>query len=322
MPNPLRQAALSIWKRVDSHSLPEEPELSREAAVRWRLPIPFVLLNLSVLTVFLVGWSWVAVAVAVFLYLLRMFAVTGCYHRYLSHRTYKTSRAFQFVFALLADSAAQRGPLWWAAHHRHHHRFTDQAEDPHSPVRQGFWVSHLFWWGQHKNLATRKSLVPDLCKYPELVFLDRFHFLAPWALGFLTLGLGLLLRRFAPGLGTTGPQMFVWGFVVSTVALVHGVASINSAAHLLGRRRYATTDNSRNSFWLALITLGEGWHNNHHHFPVSARQGFYWWEIDLTYYGLLCLEKLGLIWDLKPVPERVRASDRLEGPAPLRPAFR
>jgi stearoyl-CoA desaturase (Delta-9 desaturase) len=312
MPGPILRILLPIWNRMDSHSLHEDdPDLTGEDSSRWRLPIPFVLLNLSVAFVFLVGWSWIAIAIAVFLYFLRMFAITGCYHRYLSHRTYKTSRLFQFAFVFLGDTAAQRGPLWWAAHHRLHHRYTDQAEDPHSPILYGFWISHLFWWGQKKNLATRKSMVPDLCKFPELVFLDRFHFLGPLALALFTFALGLALQRWFPGLGTTGPQMLVWGFVISTVVLAHGIASINSLAHLVGRRRYATADNSRNSFWLALITMGEGWHNNHHHYPGSTRQGIYWWEIDFTYYGLRGLERLGLIWDLKPVPDRVRNSDRL-----------
>ena len=308
---------LSLWRRMDSHSLAETEANPDPAAERWRVPIPFVLLHLSLATVFLVGWSPAALLAAVFLYFLRMFAITGCYHRYLAHRAYKTSRSFQFAFALLGDSAAQRGPLWWAAHHRAHHKFTDQPADPHSPLRHGFWISHLLWWGQRKNFATRMSLVTDLRAYPELVFLDRFHFVGPIALGLATFALGSALHRWAPGLGTDGPQMLVWGFVVSTVALGQGVASINSLAHLVGRRRYATPDNSRNSFWLALLTMGEGWHNNHHHYPGSARQGIYWWEVDFTYYGLLFLEKLGLIWDLKPVPVKIRLADLI--PASGRP---
>lgn len=314
----MKRFLLSLWRRMDSHNLSEaDPELTPAAAERWHVPVPFVLLHLSLATVFLVGWSPIAVAAAIFLYYLRMFAITGCYHRYLSHRAYKTSRTFQFAFALLGDTAAQRGPLWWAAHHRSHHKFTDQTEDPHSPLRYGFWTSHILWWGLRKNLATRKSMVPDLCAYPELVFLDRFHFLGPIALALATFVAGAALHRWAPGLGTNGPQMLVWGFVVSTVALGQGVASINSLAHLVGRRRYATPDNSRNSFWLALLTMGEGWHNNHHHYSGSARQGIYWWEIDFTYYGLLVLEKMGLIWELKPVPPKVKVSDLVDPELPV-----
>jgi stearoyl-CoA desaturase (delta-9 desaturase) len=302
----LRRLILPLWKKVDSDSVQEGTGLSDSS--RWRVPIPFVLLNLSSASVFFVACSWVDVAASVSLYFLRMFAVTGCYHRYLSHRAYKTSRWFQFAFTFAADTAAQRGPLWWAAHHRHHHQYADTPEDPHSPLLTGFWNSHLLWWGRQGNLATRKRLVPDLCKFPELIFLDRFHFIGPWFLGVAVFGLGWALARWAPGLGTNGTQLFVWGFVVSTVVLAQGTATINSLAHLVGNRRYATPDTSRNNFWLTLITLGEGWHNNHHHYAGSARQGFFWWEFDPTYYGLRCLEKLGLIWDLNPVPEKIKAS--------------
>jgi stearoyl-CoA desaturase (delta-9 desaturase) len=314
----LHRLLISIWNLMDSHSVKEDSALSK--SFRWRVPIPYVILNLSSVSVLFIGCSWVDVTTSVSLYFLRMFAITGGYHRYLSHRAYKTSRWFQFVFVCAADTAAQRGPLWWAAHHRHHHKFADTPEDEHSPTLTGFWNSHLLWWGRDLNLATRKSLVPDLCKYPELVFLDRFHFIGPWFLGVAVFGLGWALGRWAPGLGTNGTQMFVWGFVISTVVLGNGVATINSLSHLVGKRRYATPDTSQNNFWLALITLGEGWHNNHHHYAGSARQGFYWWEFDPTYYGLRCMERLGLIWDLNPLPDRIRDSGRVEQTALIRPA--
>jgi stearoyl-CoA desaturase (delta-9 desaturase) len=169
-----------------------------------------------------------------------------------------------------------------------------------------FWNSHILWWSRTKNIATRHELITDLNKYPELRFLDRFDGLVPTVLAVCMFLLGAALERWAPGLGTTGPQMLVWGFCISTTVLFHGVATINSLSHVYGRRRYKTTDDSRNNPILALITLGEGWHNNHHHYQYSARNGFFWWEIDITYYGLKALSWLGLVWDLKPVPDRIK----------------
>jgi stearoyl-CoA desaturase (delta-9 desaturase) len=257
------------------------------------------------LTVIWVGWSPVAVLVALALYWLRMFAVTGFYHRYLSHRSYKTSRWFQFAFALLGNASAQKGPLWWAAHHRHHHQYSDEDLDVHSPSRRGFLYAHLGWIFDRANASTRLRLVPDLAKFPELRALDRFDVLVPILLGTCCYGLGVLLEAEAPSLGTSGMQMLVWGFFVSTVLLSHSTFTINSLSHLFGKRRFATSDTSRNNLALALLTFGEGWHNNHHFYPTSTRQGFYWWEIDFTYYGLYLLSKLGLIWDLKRVPVHI-----------------
>ena len=258
-----------------------------------------------------VGVSGVAVAAAVSLYLLRMFAITGFYHRYFSHRTFKTSRAAQFVFALLGASAVQRGPIWWAAHHRHHHAHSDRHDDVHSPQQHGFLQSHMGWFLSRRHFAPDLSRARDLLKYPELRWLDRFDIVVPVVLAVLLLLLGMYLERTAPHLGTSGWQMLVWGFFISTVACYHCTYTINSLCHVWGRQRYRTGDESRNNPLLALITLGEGWHNNHHHYPMSVRQGFYWWEIDITYYLLRALEGLGIIWDLKPVPAEIRESRRL-----------
>jgi stearoyl-CoA desaturase (Delta-9 desaturase) len=288
----------------DTTVQPENANMSKDPD-KWHWPVPFVILNAAPLAVFWVGWSWTAVAVAVFLYVVRMFGITGFYHRYFSHRTYKTSRWFQFVMAMVGNSAAQRGPLWWSAHHRHHHKHSDLPTDSHSPVTGTFWNSHLLWWSRTKNIATRNENVTDLAKYPELRFLDRFDGLVPIALAVATFFLGFFLNRAFPGLGTSGLQMLVW-FCISTVVLFHGVATINSLSHVFGSRRYKTTDDSRNNPLLALITLGEGWHNNHHHYMYSARNGFFWWEIDFTYYGIKALSWLGLVWDLKPVPDRIK----------------
>jgi stearoyl-CoA desaturase (delta-9 desaturase) len=232
-----------------------------------------------------------------------MFFITGFYHRYFCHKSYDTSRFGQFILALLGLTASQRGPLWWAAVHRHHHAYSDEEPDLHSPGLQGFWWAHIGWLTSGRNYPTNYRMVKDLARYPELVFLNRFDVLGPVLLMVLLYGFGSLLAWFAPGLGTSGWQMVVWGFFISTVFVFHATCSINSLTHMIGTRRYETSDDSRNSFLLALLTLGEGWHNNHHRFQKSARQGFYWWEIDITYYLLVAMNKLGLIWNLRQVPE-------------------
>lgn len=279
--------------------------------VDWARILPFLAMHLVCLGVIWVGVSPIALGVAVGLYFLRMFAITGFYHRYFSHRTFKTSRSAQFIFAVLGAAAVQRGPIWWAAHHRHHHAFSDKEQDIHSPAQRGFLWSHMGWFLSRRHFAPDLGRVRDLTSYRELVLLDRFDILVPFVLALGLLLLGKLLAASAPELGTSGGQMLVWGFFISTVACYHCTYTINSLCHVWGNRRYATRDDSRNNFWLALITLGEGWHNNHHHYPSAVRQGFYWWEFDLTYYLLRLLAALGIIWDLKPVPPAVREANRV-----------
>ena len=274
--------------------------------VDWARIVPFVAVHLACLAVPVVGASRIAVVTALALYALRMFAITGFYHRFFSHRAFKTSRPAQFVFALIGASAVQRGPLWWAAHHRHHHAHSDAPDDVHSPGQRGFLWSHLGWFLSRRGFAPDRARVRDLERYPELRWLDRFDILVPVALAVALFAAGAALERRAPGLGTDRWQLLVWGFFVSTVLCYHATYAINSLAHVYGRRRYVTGDNSRNNALLALLTFGEGWHNNHHHYPNAARQGFYWWEVDLTYYLLRALAALGLIWDLKPVPRAIR----------------
>ena len=233
------------------------------------------------------------------------------YHRYFSHRSFRTSRIGQFALALLGATCVQRGPLWWAAHHRLHHQRSDEEDDVHSPVQHGFLWSHIGWITSKANFPTRLDVVPDLARYPELHFLDRFDTLIPVGM-IATMGfLGGWLRVHFPGLGTSGPQMICWGFCISTLVLFHASCTINSLSHKMGKRRYATGDESRNSFLLALLTFGEGWHNNHHHYPGAVAQAHYWWEVDLTLYLLKTLSWMGLIWDLHPVPKRVRAHQLL-----------
>ena len=278
--------------------------------IDWPRLLPFVAMHLGCLGVIWVGVSLTAVMVAVALYALRMFAITGFYHRYFSHCAFHTSRAAQFVFAVLGAAGVQRGPLWWAGQHRHHHTHSDQAGDAHSALQHGFFWSHMGWFMARENFATRRELIENLWRFPELRFLDRYDGLVPLLLGLALYGAGEVLALSAPGLQTGGLQLVVWGFCISTVALYHATFTINSLAHRYGSRRYATRDDSRNNLWLALLTFGEGWHNNHHHFPGAARQGFYWWEIDLTYYGLRVLAALGIIWDLKEVPAAMRNARR------------
>jgi stearoyl-CoA desaturase (Delta-9 desaturase) len=276
--------------------------------IDWTRCVPFILLHVACVSVWWVGWSRVALATALVTYAVRVFGLTAFYHRYFSHRSFKTSRGFQFLGAVLGSSAGQRGPIWWAAHHRDHHRHSDQPGDVHSPHQYGFLFSHMGWFMTRENYATREHNVRDWLKFPELRFLDRFDFLVAGLLAVAMFAWGGLLERLAPGLGTSGPQMLVWGFLLSTILLYHVTYSINSIAHVFGTRRYATKDDSRNNLWLALVTFGEGWHNNHHHYPAAARQGFYWWEIDVTYYLLVMLSWFGLVWDLKGVPPRVLAA--------------
>jgi stearoyl-CoA desaturase (delta-9 desaturase) len=267
--------------------------------------LPFLLMHLACLHAFWTGVSAVAVAVCLVMYGLRMFAITAGYHRYFSHRSYKTGRAFQFALGCLGTMAAQKGPLWWASHHRRHHGYSDTAEDVHSPVVGGFWWSHVGWFLCRKYNETDVRLIRDLVSYPELQFLDRFHALPPAALALFMLALGRLLRVINPGMNTSATQMLVWGFLISTVLVYHGTFVVNSLAHVFGRRRFHTKDDSRNNLLIALITFGEGWHNNHHYAPSSERQGFLWWEVDFSHYILKTLSWLGLVWDLKAPPSRV-----------------
>ncbi|MFC4260440.1 acyl-CoA desaturase [Marinobacter lacisalsi] len=272
--------------------------------------LPFVALHLICLLAFYTGVSTFAAVFALAFFAVRMFAITGFYHRYFSHKTFRTSRGWQFVFALMGASAAQRGPLWWAAHHRHHHQHSDREDDLHSPHHGGFWWSHMGWFTCDAGFRTDQRRVKDWLRYPELRFINRFDALVPASCALLIYLLGEALAAWAPHLGTNGLQLLVWGFFISTVVLFHATVSINSLSHVWGSRRFETPDDSRNNPWLALITFGEGWHNNHHRWPQSARQGFRWYEVDLTYYGLWLLSKIGIIHDLKQVPESVREETR------------
>jgi len=254
--------------------------------------VPFILVHLACFGAIWTGVTLQALWVAVALYFIRMWAITAGYHRYFSHRSYKTNRVMQFFIAFLGQTSAQRGAIWWAAVHRHHHLHSDTPEDVHSPRHFGFWYSHFGWIFNPKNWEPDPESVRDLTQYRELVILSKTNYAPAFVLGF-----GLWLWG--------GWPMLVVGFFWSTVALYHGTFSINSLSHEWGSQRYLTGDDSRNNFFLALITLGEGWHNNHHHYQSSTRQGFRWWEIDISYYILKVMSWFGLVWDLRSPPDEV-----------------
>ncbi len=279
-----------------------QPVLARKG-LGYAVCAQFLLMHLACLLAFWTGVSAAAVAVCLALYVVRMFAITAGFHRLFSHRSYRTGRLFQFLLAFVGTASYQKGPLWWAAHHRRHHLHVDTEEDLHSPVMRSVWQSHVGWFLSRDSQATDLRLVSNLLKYRELRWLDKYYVLPPVVLAAATFLLGLLLGRYFPGSGASGSQMLVWGFFVSTVLLYHGTFTVNSIAHLFGSRRFETEDNSRNNLLVALITLGEGWHNNHHHYPSSERQGFYWWEVDVSHYALRALSWVGVVRDLKAPPK-------------------
>jgi stearoyl-CoA desaturase (delta-9 desaturase) len=262
--------------------------------------VPFVLVHLAALAAWWTGVTAEALLICAVLYVTRMFGVTAGYHRYFSHRAFKTTRVGQYLLGWLAQSSAQRGILWWAAKHRHHHKHSDTDLDVHSPRQHGFWYAHVGWIFTPQHSETDYDAVPDLIKYPELVRLNT-HRYVPAAV----LGVAVWLIAGWSGL--------VVGFIWSTVLLYHGTFFINSLAHVHGTQRYVTGDDSRNNWWLALITLGEGWHNNHHAYMGSTRQGFRWWEIDLTYYALKGLSWSRFVWDLNEPPETLIRNEKKLG---------
>lgn len=282
-----------------------EPITSSRDRLDYSVCIQFLLLHLACLSAFLTGVSTVAVVTCISLYFFRMFAITAGFHRLFAHRTYQSGRIFQFVMAFIGTTSYQKGPLWWSAHHRRHHLNADNEHDLHSPVTHSWWRSHVGWFLSRESQATDWKLISNLTKYRELHLLDRYYSLPPIMLAVATFLFGSSLERWAPGLGTSGWQMLVWGFFISTVLLYHGTFTVNSVAHIFGRRRFDTDDDSRNNVLVALITLGEGWHNNHHHYQSSERQGFYWWEIDVSHYSLRVLSWLGLVWDLRMPPAHI-----------------
>jgi|SRR5579875_116787 len=284
---------------------PKGPKAGYESQVRardgtdWFSGLPFLAVHLVPVAVLATGFTATDALIAAVLYVLRMFFITAGYHRYFSHRSYRLGRLGQFVMALGGITAAQKGPLWWAGHHRRHHRYADTPRDVHSP-KEGFWWSHVGWVLSRRYKEVDWDAVEDLAKFRELVVLDRWQLSGPVALGALCLAIA----------GWGG----VVAFCISTLVLWHATFSVNSIAHLYGSRRYATSDTSRNCWPVALLTLGEGWHNNHHHYPLAVRQGHRWWELDPSWYAIRALAAVGLARDLRPVPKKA-LSARLVGKA-------
>jgi len=275
-----------------------KPLTEKEKQIHWVKLIPFFLMHFIPLAAIWTQIHWARdLFICFFLYYIRMFFITAGYHRYFAHRSYKLNRFMQFVMAFGGTMAAQKGVLWWAAHHRHHHKYSDLPGDIHSPKDGLFW-SHVGWIMVRGYEKTRYDLIPDFAKYPELRFLNRFYLLPPTLLAVAVFFL-------------FGPSALFIGFFLSTVILYHGTFTINSLMHLIGRRRFVTVDTSRNSWILALITCGEGWHNNHHHYQGSASQGYFWWEIDLSYYGLKFMERLGLARDVRRPPKKAMERRRI-----------
>ncbi len=271
--------------------------------VLWLNSIPFLAVHaVALATPFLAPFEWKWGLLVLGTYYLRMFGITAGYHRYFSHRSFRTGRAFQFLLAFLGATATQKGVLWWAANHRDHHRHSDGPEDIHSPIQRGFYWSHVGWILSARHHQTKLDRVKDLARYPELRWLDRWH-----AVPSVLFAVALLAIGGAPAL--------LWGYFVSTVLLWHGTFLINSLAHVLGKRRYATGDESRNSMALALLTMGEGWHNNHHFYPGAANQGWFWWEVDASWYLLRALSAVGLVQGLRTPPPHVRAARFRVAPA-------
>ena len=269
-----------------------------DESVDWLRIVPFVALHAACAAVWWVGWSGVALSVAAGSYAVRAFAISAFFHRGLAHRAFRTGRVVQFVFAFIGTAATQRGPLWWVAHHRNHHAHADGRGDPHDSTR-GFWWSHMGWFLGRAAFDTRVECVPDLARFPELRWLNRYDLVPPLTCAAAMFALGEALRPVFPGTG--GWQMLVWGYVVATVALMHATFLVNSLGHRHGRRPYETRDLSRNCWWLAAITMGEGWHNNHHRHSASARLGLRWWELDPGWLGLRLMAGVGLVRDLKTV---------------------
>jgi stearoyl-CoA desaturase (delta-9 desaturase) len=277
---------------------PREPE-----QIDWLPMLPFWGVQIAaVICVIAYGWSWSGLLLACALYAVRMFGLTAGYHRYFAHRSYKTSRFFQFLLALLGTFATQKGPLWWAGHHRTHHKYSDQPQDPHSVKQRGFWWAHLGWILVRRYVETDYARIKDFASYPELRWLNKWHLLPPVAMAVTLYLIG-------------GHWALTWGFLVSNTLLWHGTFCVNSLAHLFGRRAYDTDDSSRNSFLIALFTLGEGWHNNHHYYQASERQGFYWYQLDISHCVLKAFSWVGLVWDLNEPPAHVR-DRRLGRPVP------
>jgi stearoyl-CoA desaturase (delta-9 desaturase) len=267
----------------------------------------FWVVQASALLLFAVPFTWGFVALWAVSHFLRAIGLTLAFHRYFAHRAFQMSRPARAFWALVGTAAMQKGPLWWAGNHIDHHKYADREGDPHSPKVSGFYYAHVGWFlddTKYERLSLANPVMRDFGHVPELAFLDRYFWLPP-----LALAAGL----YAYG----GLPWLVWGFCLPTTTLAHATFAINTVNHLWGSRRFDTLDESRNNPITALFAVGEGWHNNHHRYQRAARNGFYWWEVDVTWYVIRLMQALGIAWDVQPVPARVYA-EALHGRAPGR----
>ena len=265
--------------------------------------------HLACLAAFFVGFSWAAVAIFFVFYVIKGMGVTTGFHRLLAHRSYKTNRFVQFLLALAGSMAVQGGPLWWVAHHREHHAETDTDLDIHSPVTKGMWQAHMGWMMTDEAFNEKGTNSRDLHKFPEIKFLQRYYVWILVAQIVFLFGLGAGLNALYPQLATSGLQFVVWGFFISTVFTWHVTFMVNSVCHRWGAQPYDTGDASTNNVFIGILAFGEGWHNNHHHYPNSARHGLRWWQADVTYMLIRALEIVGLASDLK-LPKELREAKK------------
>jgi len=246
--------------------------------------VVLVLLHIAAIAA-LFRFSWKALIVAViFYYLTTGLGISMGYHRLHTHRSYKVPRWLEYFFALCGSLTLEGGPIFWVAVHRLHHQLSDQPGDPHSPRDGAFW-SHIGWilWGEtnHNNTRVMAKYAPDLAKHKFYVWLNNYHWLPNVVLGAIALAVG-------------GLDMFLWAMCFRIVFGLHATWAVNSATHMFGRRRFNTRDDSRNTWWIAIISFGEGWHNNHHAHPTSARHGLAWYEFDPSWILIKALKFLGL----------------------------
>jgi stearoyl-CoA desaturase (delta-9 desaturase) len=254
----------------------------------------------SALLAFFVPFSASMAALWAVSHFLRAIGLTLAFHRYFAHRAFQMNRAARFVWTFIGTAAMQKGPLWWAGHHVNHHRFADRDGDPHSPAISGFYYAHIGWFlndVRYDRVETGNAVVRDFGGAPEIVWLDRYYVVPPVILAAAMYLIG-------------GFPWLVWGFCVPTVTLAHATFAINTINHLMGSRRFDTRDDSRNNVMTAIFAAGEGWHNNHHRFQRAARNGFFWWEFDPTWYVIRAMAAIGIAWDIQAVPERVYAEAR------------
>jgi stearoyl-CoA desaturase (delta-9 desaturase) len=259
-----------------------------QIAVFWSVQV-------SALLVFFVPFHPALVGLWATSHFVRAVGLTLLFHRYLAHRAFKLNRVARFVWAFIGTAAMQKGPLWWAGHHVNHHKFADRDGDPHSPMVSGFYYAHIGWFlndTRHDRVEVTNPVMRDFSPVPELALLERCFWAPPAILAAVMYLLG-------------GMPWFVWGFCLPTMTLAHSTFAINTVNHMFGSRRFETVDESRNNPVTAFFAVGEGWHNNHHRFQRAARNGFYWWEFDITWYTIKAMEAVGLAWDLQAVPARI-----------------